>query len=56
MIFVWKSLAQILTTTVDYEDYEKHLSMQSLFSVSVMANVLETDFQVLTFVSNFFSC
>ncbi|KAH7641779.1 hypothetical protein DERF_008815 [Dermatophagoides farinae] len=36
--------SHIVTTNVTYFDYERHLTSQSIFSISIMANVLETDF------------
>lgn len=32
--------------TVSFDDYKNKLSKQSIFNVSVMTNVLETDYQV----------
>lgn len=42
-----------LVVPISYEDYKDRLSAQSIFNISVMANVMETDYQV-QFISSTF--
>lgn len=37
---------QDVSATVSYEEYENSLASQAIFTISVMANVIEADYQV----------